>query len=84
MAIYSTSRYTFSQELRTDGKLLAKRKPAQQLAYQIYIVRPGDTFEGLAAKIYGDSSQHWRLLDLNPEIEFSLDLAPNDKIRIPV
>ena len=80
--INSLSRYT--TEVNNDGSVIATRKTQGSTSVQNYIVRPGDTIEVLAAKIYGDSAQHWRLLDLNPQLEFSFDLAANDVIRIPL
>jgi nucleoid-associated protein YgaU len=82
MTINSLSRYT--TDVAADGTIIAVRKQYSEIAVQTYIVKPGDTFENLAAKIYGDSSQHWRLLDLNPQIDFSFDLKANDRIRIPL
>lgn len=82
MTINSLSRYTTG--VASDGTIIAVRKQYSEIAVQTYIVKPGDTFENLAAKIYGDSSQHWRLLDLNPQIDFSFDLKANDRIRIPL
>jgi nucleoid-associated protein YgaU len=82
MTINSLSRYT--TEVANDGTVVAVRKQYSEIPIQIYIVKPGDTFENLAAKIYGDSSQHWRLLDLNPQIDFTFDLKANDRIRVPL
>lgn len=82
MILNSLSRYT--TDVAADGKTIAVRKQYTESSVQIYIVKPGDTFENLAAKVYGDSSQHWRLLDLNPQIDFSFDLQANDRIRIPL
>jgi len=80
--INSLSRYTTA--VNADGAVIAARKAQGSTSVQNYIVRPGDTIEVLAAKLYGDSSQHWRLLDLNPQLEFSFDLTANDVIRIPL
>ncbi len=82
MITNSLSRYT--TDVASDGTIIAVRKEYSEIAVQTYIVKPGDTFENLAAKIYGDSSQHWRLLDLNPQINFTFDLQANDRIRIPL
>lgn len=80
--INSLSRYT--TDVAPDGTIIAVRKQFADIAVQQYIVRPGDTFENLAAKIYGSSTEHWRLLDLNPQINFTFDLKANDRIRIPL
>ena len=80
--INSLSRYTTA--VNDDGSVIAIRKNQSSISVQNYIVRPGDTIEVLAAKLYGDSSQHWRLLDLNPQLEFSFSLTANDIIRIPL
>ena len=81
MTINSLSRYRLA--VAADGTVVAERKNYTEIPVQIYIVQPGDTFENLAAKLQGDSAQHWRLLDLNPQIDFSFDLQASDRIRIP-
>ena len=81
--IYSLSRYTYGQNDSQTGVLTAIRKNSASLLVFQYTVRPGDTFENLAAKLYGDSAQYWRLADLNPQIKFPLDLKAGDIIRIP-
>ena len=80
--INNLSRYATA--INDDGSVIAVRKKQNGISVQNYIVRPGDTIEVLAAKLYGDSSQHWRLLDLNPQLEFSFSLTANDIIRIPL
>ena len=82
VALNSLSRYRLATS--PEGIIVAERKNYAETLVQVYIVQLGDTFENLAAKIYGDSAQHWRLLDLNPQIDFSFDLQANDRIRIPI
>lgn len=81
--IYSLSRYTYGVNDLDKGVLTASRKATTTVSVFQYTVRPGDTFENLAAKLYGDSAQYWRLADLNPQIKFPLDLKAGDVIRIP-
>lgn len=81
--LYSLSRYTYNENDPSTGVLTAARKNTSDVSVLKYTVRPGDTFENLAAKLYGDSAQYWRLADLNPQIKFPLDLKAGDTIRIP-
>jgi hypothetical protein len=47
------------------------------------MVAPGDTIENMAFKLFGDPSQWWRIADVNPQIEFPLDMVSGMEIRIP-
>jgi len=81
--LYTLSRYTYGENSAVDGKLTAIRKPSYSVGVQTYMVGPGDTFENIAARLYGDSSQYWRIADINPQVKFPLDLAAGTVIRIP-
>lgn len=81
--LYTLSRYTYGSNSDVDGKLTAVKKPSFSVAVQTYRTAPGDTFENIAARVYGDSSQYWRIADINPQIKFPLDLTPGTVIRIP-
>jgi nucleoid-associated protein YgaU len=81
--IYTLSRYTYNSVVADDGIVTAERKESYNVAVYKYHVVPGDTFESIAASIYGDAGQYWRIADLNPQIKFPLDLAPGDVIRVP-
>lgn len=81
--IFTLSRYTYNPVVEDDGVLTAVKKVSANVAVYQYYVTPGDTFESLAAKLYGDAGQYWRLADLNPQIKFPLDMQPGDIIRVP-
>lgn len=81
--LYTLSRYTYGENSSVDGKLTAVRKQSFSVNVQTYVVSPGDTFENIAARLYGDSSQYWRIADINPQIKFPLDLEVGTVIRIP-
>lgn len=83
MSINSLSRYRYSDTPDDNGIVLAVKKVSYNTAVYQYTVRPGDTFDTLAAALYGDSGQYWRLADLNPQIKNPLDLKAGDVIRIP-
>jgi nucleoid-associated protein YgaU len=51
--INSLSRYTTA--VNADGAVIAARKAQGSTSVQNYIVRPGDTIEVLAAKLYDPS-----------------------------
>jgi len=77
------SRYSVSNEVGTDGKIIATRKDSDPVRVSRYLVISGDTIENMAFKLFGDASQWWRIADVNPQISFPLDLYPGMEIRIP-
>jgi nucleoid-associated protein YgaU len=77
------SRYERNQQILEDGIVTAVRKPVDNVYVQKYTVMAGETLESIAAKIYGDPTQFWRIADLNPQIKFPIDLTPGEVIRIP-
>lgn len=81
--ITTLSRYEYSQLVDADGVTTAVRKPVNNLYVQKYTVKSGDTVENIAAKVYGDPTQFWRIADINPQIKFPMDLVPGTVIRIP-
>lgn len=81
--ITTLSRYEYNRSADIDGITTAVRKPVNNLYVQKYTVKSGDTVENIAAKVYGDPTQFWRIADINPQIKFPMDLAPGMVIRIP-
>lgn len=77
------SRYLVSPEIGFDGKIIATRKDADPVRVSRYMVASGDTIENMAFKLFGDPSQWWRIADVNPQIEFPLDIISGMEIRIP-
>lgn len=81
MASYdASSRY----KLDTSGQLAFRTTNVTNRNYVLYTVRQGDTMEGLAARYYGSTKRYWEIADLNPQIQFPLDISLGDVIRIPV
>ena len=76
------SRYQYA-DTNSNGILTAERKEVRDTYVQKYTVGIRDTIESLAGEIYGDPSLWWRLADLNPQVQFPLDLEPGMIIRIP-
>jgi len=80
MANYdASSRY----KLDTSGQL-AFRTDVTTRNYVLYTVRQGDTLEMLAARYFGNMKRYWEIADLNPQIQFPLDISLGDVLRIPV
>lgn len=77
------SRYSVSEEIGLDGKIIATRKDSDPVRVSRYLVISGDTIENMAFKLFGDPTQWWRIADVNPQIAFPLDIAPGMEIRIP-
>jgi len=77
------SRYEKSRSRLEDGIVTAVRKPIDDVYVQKYTVTSGETLESIAAKLYGDPTQFWRIADINPQIRFPIDLVPGMTIRIP-
>jgi nucleoid-associated protein YgaU len=77
------SRYEFDDQSIDADAVAAIRKPIDKVYVQKYTVQSGESLESIAAKIYGDPTQFWRIADLNPQIKFPLDLASGMVIRIP-
>jgi nucleoid-associated protein YgaU len=77
------SRYEYNPVVLDDGAVTASRKTVSEVVVFLYTLRYGDTLESLAAKLYGDPGQWWRLADVNPHVAFPLDMYPGTEIRIP-
>lgn len=77
------SRYEKGEDVLEDGIITAVRKPVSNVYVQKYTVKSGETLESIAAKLYGDPTQFWRIADINPQIRFPLDLESGMVIRIP-
>lgn len=48
-----------------------------------YRVKPGDTFETLAAKRYGDGNKWYVIADVNPHVFWPLSLEVGEVIYVP-
>jgi nucleoid-associated protein YgaU len=48
-----------------------------------YTVQPGDRWDRIAHRIYGDPTLWWRIADMNPELFDPRALRPGTIIRVP-
>ena len=81
--ITALSRYEYNPVVLDDGAVTASRKSVSDVSVFLYTLKYSDTLESLAAKLYGDPGQWWRIADVNPQISFPLDMAPGVEIRVP-
>lgn len=77
------SRYADCETL-TDGSLGLRLTPSisPNQNDQSHVVVAGDRLDALAYSYYGNSALWWIIADANA-IAFSMDLAPNTRLRIP-
>lgn len=76
-----SSRYTKITD--ANGNVISVRKPKVTENYSLYTVKQGDTMDLLAARLYGDPTQYWRIADLNPHISFPDLIKVGDVLRLP-
>lgn len=76
-----SSRYTTTTD--ASGNVISVRKPKVTETYSLYTVKQGDTMDLLAAQVYGDPTQYWRIADMNPHITFPDLIQVGDVLRIP-
>lgn len=76
-----SSRYTTTTD--TNGNVISVRKSKVTETYSLYTVKQGDTMDLLAAQVYGDPTQYWRIADMNPHISFPDLIQVGDVLRIP-
>jgi nucleoid-associated protein YgaU len=83
MALTAASRYTTSSN-SGESIVIAVRKSEQDvIQYTPYTSREGDTFEGLAIRIYQDPLQYWRIADANPQLKFPDRIPAGTYLRLP-
>lgn len=44
----------------------------------------GDTFDKVAARVLGDSTQYWKIAGLNPDIRFPDTIPVGTKLVVPI
>lgn len=52
--------------------------------YRRYVIVQGDNYQLLADRVYGSSTEWWRIADMNPQIFYPANIAPGTVIRLPV
>lgn len=85
MALDSNSRYKTAPANNTRGgsTLVGVRRHRISSTYDVYVTKDGDTFDRLAAKVFGDSTQYWRIADLNPQVAFPDVIPIGTYLRVP-
>lgn len=79
MAVYtSSSRY----QLINNGRY-AEPRDTDAVAYTQYVVREGESFESLAARLYNDGKRYWEIARINPQVEFPDFIPVGTVIRLP-
>ena len=84
MALTTSSRYTTVADEGSSNILAARKKQQTVVQYSTYTARDGDTFEGLAIRLYRDPSQYWRVADANPQVKFPDRIPVGTQLRLPV
>ncbi len=46
--------------------------------------KEGDTFDKIAARVLGDSTQYWKIAGLNPTVKFPDQIPAGTLIAVPV
>lgn len=62
--------------IKTD-KFIARRTMTITTVY-------GDTFDKVAARVLGDSTQYWKIAGLNPNIRFPDVIPTGTKLVVPI
>jgi hypothetical protein len=83
MALYTSSRYITSSDL--NGTVIASKKPLSRsvTSYTPYVTVDGDSFTGLALRLFNDPTQYWVIADLNPKFAYADALPAGSLIRLP-
>lgn len=79
MAVYtSSSRY----QLTNNGRY-AEPRLNDAVSYTQYVVKDGESFESLAARLYNDGKRYWEIASINPQVEFPDFIPVGTVIRLP-
>jgi hypothetical protein len=60
-----------------------RKWPSYYISYFMYEWVQGDRLDNLANKFLGEPQFWWQIMDINPEINDVLSIAPGTQIRIP-
>jgi nucleoid-associated protein YgaU len=52
--------------------------------YVLYQVQAGDTLDILAWRFYDNPAEYWRIADMNPQIDFPMDVPAGTMLRVPL
>lgn len=84
--IINGSRYTQSivtYENQATQIAIKSTTPSPQRVTTI-TTKSGDTFQKIASHILGDSTQYWKIANLNPFIKFPDSIPTGSIIRVPL
>jgi hypothetical protein len=88
--IYADSRYadgTLVQNYLTKDDTyhvsVFRNFPTSTSTYSQYVWRESDRMDLVAAKLLGDASLWWRIMDFNPQLPNPMDIPVGTAIRIP-
>lgn len=80
----SNSRYATSYVDSGDRSIvLSKRRNMIGTRYRTITAKDGDSFEMLAAKLFGDPARYWEIADINPQVPFPDKIEQGTVIRVP-
>lgn len=91
MSVRLTSRYRYGSlsyiALQNDGDTIpvVRYRPTVNPTIETnpHTCALGDRFDTIANNYYGDSSQWWRIAELNPHVNHLAVLKPGQRIRVP-
>lgn len=85
MAYMATSRYEELTDASADGVtvVIGVRKETSSTLFTTYMARYGDTFDRIAARIFGDPTRWWEVADINPHVPFPEDIPAGTVLRVP-
>lgn len=86
--IYEGSRYSNTPLINYDGKYSFEKRRLVEFDLtdsELYLVKEGDTYDGLAHEFYNNSNLWWVLLDANKDLVpgFFEGLVPGTQLNIP-
>ena len=84
--IISGSRYTQSVvTIDSQALQIAVKKTVETPKRTVTIsTKYGDTFERIAAHVLGDSTQYWKIANLNPSIRFPDNIPVGTILIVPL
>lgn len=91
MSLFRGSRYRLLRMIQTEDsdrniESVFELRPIENSpprGSQTYRIKPGDTFEKIAAKKYKDGNKWYVIADVNPHIFWPLDLEVGEVIYLP-
>lgn len=83
--ITNKSRYASGRLVREGSTIAVQRvfRTPAPARFKVHHWSQADRLDILAARMFGDPTAWWRILDLNPLVQSPSDLRPGMVIRIP-